>query len=288
MQIKMLIINNKSKIIYFFTWIFLTISLVIPSILIASLKNILNVYILVSICLAIFLAMFLPLMRIALPKIIKKNLKEIRIESYYLEYKTDSELNSFKINLIDIEDINFKKGKHLYDLYIKRTDNYRYIINSLSCKNIKKIANKINREIPFKDKVFKERMKDEITNLLFFLKENAFKIVVSLLGIALTIISFVIYYHYNELLAIKIILPIVCSVFAIFKAYNFYFKEKNIFLVAIFYFVYLVLSFSLLSLLFVMEFKEKMNALNFLYYSFFLAPSFDIVIVLGILLLSGM
>lgn len=174
-------------------------------------------------------------MIIVLPKIIKKNLKEIIIESYYLEYKTDSELNSFKINLIDIEDINFKKGKHLYDLYFKRTDNYRYTINCLSCKNIRKIADKINREIPFKDKVFKERMKDGITNLLWFVKENGFKIIVSLLGIAITVFSFVIYYHYNELLAVKIILPIVCSVFAIFKAYNFYFKEKNIFLVVLFY-----------------------------------------------------
>lgn len=131
-------------------------------------------------------------------------------------------------------------------------------------------------------------MKDRIADLLYFLKKNFFKIAISLLGITITIISFVIYYHYYESLAVKIILPIVCSIFAIFKAYNFYFKGKNIFLLVLFYFVYLVLSFSLLSLLFVMESSEKMNALNFLYYSFFLAPSFDIVIAVELLLLSGM
>ncbi len=126
--------------------------------------------------------------------------------------------------------------------------------------------------------------------MIKFFIENKYKILFAILGLGLTILSFVLYENNKEKNWLTVILSLSCFVLGAIQVYALYISQKefdllsNLLLSIIAVALFIIVVFTLVTLVCIVMVKIPFS-FDFLLYAIFLLPSFVVVIMIVILLL---
>lgn len=199
--------------------------------------------------------------------------------------------DSFKISLDSIDYFSYMHSVNgFYDLSINLLSGSSKSIN-LTKGVIKKIAKISKKRLKYYKNNDVKTVGESFTEWFKELKEsiieNRYKILVSIIGLIVTVLFILIYSNFNNLI-LTIILCSFSFVFACVQLYFLYFKEleKNGRLIfsIIFILVIGLIFFGIACILF----HNVFNVIDILIYTIFVLPSFVIVIMLILFLLAAL
>lgn len=190
----------------------------------------------------------------------------------------------------NVEDIYYKYNQNKsYDLIVKLKSGEE-LKSNMPKWHILKMAIILNRSIEFRDDKLLVKELKESKKASSSIEKS--KIIVTLFGLVITVLSIILYFNNKDKLWLSIVLASISMLYLFFQLYFVYFSEKefgrvgNIIVCLIATIVIFVLMF-IIALLFAC-FGLKINAIgDVLFVSIFLCPSFIVVIIIVALFLSG-
>ena len=220
----------------------------------------------------------------------------VYVNNQYIRFKTNK--NEFQIPVSNIQKLVYKKNKNdFYELSIILFDNTSHALN-ISRKDASKLSSIINIEMNYEKKKeaipFKEKIKKQKDSFLQLIKENKQKIIFTIIGLFISVISIVLYVNFKSFVYLTILLCLINLTYGIIQLYYIYFKEKffskieRITLTIFFALIFVLISFIIMII--AVALLKQVFTVDLLVYSIMLLPSFIVVIaivLLAMLLLGG-
>lgn len=215
----------------------------------------------------------------------------------------DNNLITYKINKNDISipisQIKILKytrqtngGCELLIIRYDETVEKLYISKRLS----KKIAKEINKDLIIDiepmNKRFNNWIKQIRNELTEFIRNNKLKIIFTLIGLILTIVSIILYENFKSNIILNVILCMVNITFGVLQLYHLYFKEKKFkkfermlftILTAFFFILFVFLIILIINVI-----GNQSISIDYLVYAIMLLPSFIVVIAIVILFIVAL
>ena len=222
---------------------------------------------------------------------LKKYAKYIEIDKQKIVYD-----NNLTIPIFLIKKIVYKKerneAKTLW--FYMANDNIDKII--LSKRVVKLLQKEINIKIEYDLKIpkvpFKQKIKELYTSLNKKIKEYKRIIIFAIIGLGLTIISFILHARFNKNVILDIILALITFTYGIIQFYYAYFSKTDFDKFEKIFFsigsaILFIVIVSLLILIGMCVMLDLSATIYILLWSCFLIPSFIIVVGIVILLMVG-
>lgn len=226
--------------------------------------------------------------------LLKTDQKEYIIQGQVLHYKDQKQ--DFKIHKSEIYSIVYRPLSFGYELTFYLNDDTTKTTQVIREKTIIKIGKSLDISVNRLGKSRKEQIKDyrreTKESFKLFIKKEWPKIIGSMVGLMITVISFVLYIQIINMNLVKMILIVVSICYGIFQLYILYFKtlEKDLLsrfiLCVLAAFAFIAITFVVITL-FSILLLELPYTNDFFFYSVFLLPSFVVVLVLIMLLITG-
>ena len=152
----------------------------------------------------------------------------VYVNNQYIRFKTNK--NEFQIPVSNIQKLVYKKNKNdFYELSIILFDNTSHALN-ISRKDASKLSSIINIEMNYEKKKeaipFKEKIKKQKDSFLQLIKENKQKIIFTIIGLFISVISIVLYVNFKSFVYLTILLCLINLTYGIIQLYYIYFKEN--------------------------------------------------------------
>ena len=285
--------SNKLLIIFLNIICSLTCAGIIALFPIALLERILNNLYLIIIYLALSIVITIPISIKMWKKAWRKTIVKLKITENCIVWDTTKEVITIKLN----EVISTKIYRNVYkwlNVDFEYIDGTQICLKQFPNNYYRFLKKHINSLPPIPKRERQNTFKDYFIAVKSFIIENKYKIIATIIGLVITILSIMLYVKNKDNLFIKITCSIVCTLYGAFEVYFCWVgkskfindKPSPAFFTLLFTIVYNGIVFGIMFILYY-GFAGKPFTIDLMFYAIFSYPSFVIVALIILLIMSG-